>query len=192
MVKSLIGMYQDTGWLPRSEFAGQGINNMTGDPATIVIADTYLKGLTGFDIAAAYTAMKKNATTVTGNPIRQCLAIQSLGYVPENACQFSVSITQEYAYADHALAQLAQARGLTTDYNTFHARSLNYRNLFDAATGFLRPKNSNGTWYTPFDPLCCAAGGGKYKGPGFKEGHRLAVPVHGARRHLGSAPVAGR
>ena len=192
MVKSLIGMYQDTGWLPRSEFAGQGINNMTGDPATIVIADTYLKGLTGFDIATAYTAMKKNATTVTGNPIRQCLSqYQSLGYVPEDACQFGVSITQEYAYADHALAQLAQARGLTTDYNTFHARSLSYKNMFDSATGFLRPKNSSGTWYTPFDPLCCAVGGGKYEGPGFKEGtawqYLFMVPgdISGLRTLLG-------
>jgi putative alpha-1,2-mannosidase len=32
-------------------------------------------------------------------------------------------------------------------------RSRNWRNLFDPSTGFIRPKNRDGSWMTPFDPL---------------------------------------
>lgn len=32
-------------------------------------------------------------------------------------------------------------------------RSSNWRNLFDTSTGFIRLRNSDGTWRTPFDPL---------------------------------------
>ena len=32
-------------------------------------------------------------------------------------------------------------------------RSRNWRNLYDPSTGFIRPKNADGTWMTPFDPL---------------------------------------
>jgi putative alpha-1,2-mannosidase len=32
-------------------------------------------------------------------------------------------------------------------------RSRNWRNLFDPSTGFIRPKNRDGSWLTPFDPL---------------------------------------
>jgi predicted alpha-1,2-mannosidase len=32
-------------------------------------------------------------------------------------------------------------------------RSGNWRNLFDPSTGFVRPKNADGSWMTPFDPL---------------------------------------
>ena len=32
-------------------------------------------------------------------------------------------------------------------------RSRNWRNLYDPSTGFIRPKNRDGSWMTPFDPL---------------------------------------
>ena len=32
-------------------------------------------------------------------------------------------------------------------------RSRNWRNLFDPSTGFIRPKNKDGSWMEPFDPL---------------------------------------
>jgi predicted alpha-1,2-mannosidase len=35
----------------------------------------------------------------------------------------------------------------------FEKRSHNWRNLFDAKVGFLRGKNSDGSWVTPFDPV---------------------------------------
>ena len=90
-----------------------------------------------------------------------------------------MSVTEEYAYADSAIAQLAVALGHRNDAAAFRARSLYYRNLYDGSTGFLRPRQASGSWLTPFDPLCCALGSGKYEGPGYIEGTAWAVFVHG-------------
>jgi hypothetical protein len=42
--------------------------------------------------------------------------------------------------------------GKPEDYRMFQTRSQFYRNLFDSETGFMRPKNGDYTWATPFDP----------------------------------------
>lgn len=171
MVRSMIAMYQESGWLPKWELAGAETRIMVGDPAAIVIADTYLKGIRNFDVATAYAAMKKSAVTTTGNPLRLCLdRYLKLRYLPHDGCKGSVSVTQEYAYADYAVAKLAKALGQAKDAAAFGARALYHRNLYDAGTGFLRPRKADGTWLTPFDPLCCNLGNGKYEGPGYIEG----------------------
>ncbi|MGW0229847.1 glycoside hydrolase domain-containing protein [Actinopolymorpha singaporensis] len=41
----------------------------------------------------------------------------------------------------------------TDAYTYLRERSSNWRNLFDAATGFIRPKNADGTFLADFDPL---------------------------------------
>lgn len=171
MVRSMVVMAKESGWLPKWEMAGRETRIMVGDPAAIVIADTYLKGIRNFDVAAAYAAMKKSATQTAGNPLRPCVdRYLTLRYLPHDGCKGSVSVTEEYAYADHAIAKLAQARGKTADAATFSARALHHRNLYDAGTGFLRPRNADGTWLAPFDPLCCTLANGKYDGPGYIEG----------------------
>jgi predicted alpha-1,2-mannosidase len=60
--------------------------------------------------------------------------------------------TLEYAYDDWCLAQLAKALGRDVDHRLFIGRAGNYRNLFDPSTGFMRPRNSDGSWLEPFDP----------------------------------------
>jgi predicted alpha-1,2-mannosidase len=61
--------------------------------------------------------------------------------------------TVEYAYQDWCLAQLALELGNKEDYRLFLGRSRNYRNLYDDASGFMRPRNQDGSWLEPFDPL---------------------------------------
>lgn len=173
MVRSMIAMAEASGWLPKWELAGRETGIMVGDPAGIVIADTYLKGIRGFEVAAAYAAMRKSATVTSGNPLRPCLDLYvRLGYVPRDACskKGSVSLTQEYAYADSALARLAEALGRSEDRALFKNRSLGYRKLYLGSSGFVRPRNADGTWPASFDPLCCALGNGKYEGSGYIEG----------------------
>ncbi|MBR2300577.1 MAG: GH92 family glycosyl hydrolase, partial [Bacteroidaceae bacterium] len=63
MLRSMVGMYKEWGWLPRWELFGRETYTMDGDPAAIVIADSYIKGLRDFDIDAAYEGMIKSATT---------------------------------------------------------------------------------------------------------------------------------
>lgn len=63
MLRSLVGMYRESGWLPRWELFGRETYTMEGDPAAIVIADSWIKGLRDFDIETAFEAMIKSATT---------------------------------------------------------------------------------------------------------------------------------
>ncbi len=62
------------------------------------------------------------------------------------------SNTYEYAYDDWCVAQLALALGRQDLTKTFLQRAQSWRNQFDAATGYARPRLANGDWVTPFDP----------------------------------------
>lgn len=78
--------------------------------------------------------------------------VQPLGYVPADKENESVSKTLEYAIDDWSIAQMAKAIGKKDDYELFMKRAANYRNLFDTSTGFMRGRNFDGSWVTPFNP----------------------------------------
>lgn len=177
MVKTMIEQSMERGFLPKWELAGYETYVMVGDPATIVIVDTYLKGITSFDITIAYHAISRSARGLW-NPLRPGLkAFLEYGYIPldekEEWVWGPVSTTLEYCYADWAIAQLAKVLGKNEDAHEFYKRSMSYKNLFDSTTGFLRPKMKDGSWYSPFDPYLGEGdkswpGSG---GPGYCEGN---------------------
>ena len=78
----------------------------------------------------------------------------------------------EYSYDFWCLAQLAKDLDKTTDYEKYIPLSGVYRNFYDPVSGFLRAKNRNGSWVTPFNPLatCCDQNWPDNGGPGFVEG----------------------
>lgn len=163
MVQSLLNMYKENHWLPKWELAGNDAYVMVGDPAAVMLTETYMYGIHNFDLKLAYQAMKHNATDTADNPIRRYLK-QYLNkhFVPANV-RGSVSMTLEYAISDYAIAATAKLLGYDKDFELFKKRSQNYLNLFDPKTGFLRPKNADGSWLEPFTP-------DKFKGTGFIEG----------------------
>ena len=179
MVKTMVEMYKEGGWLPKWELCGYETGVMVGDPAVPVIADTYLKGVTNFDIQTAYEGMKKGATQESRNPLRPGLkAYLKFGYIPFDDALGdwvwgSVSTGLEYLYADWCIAQLAGKLGKQGDYEEFLRRSKFYKNYYDPKTGFLRPKNKDGSWLEPFDPAsqCCDKNWGGSGGPGYVEGN---------------------
>jgi predicted alpha-1,2-mannosidase len=63
-----------------------------------------------------------------------------------------VATTLEYSWDDYALALFAQKLGHDDDYKLFLARAHSYTNMFDASTGFMRGRNADGSWISPFDP----------------------------------------
>ncbi|RVU40221.1 glycoside hydrolase family 92 protein [Rheinheimera riviphila] len=156
MVQTMVAMSQEQGWLPKWELVGIETKVMVGDPASVVIADTYLRGIRDFDVQTAYQAMKKAALTATNNPLRPENAdYLQLGYVPvddEGPYDGSVSTSLEYYLADAAIGRLAAALGHAEDAKLFQQKSLNYQKLFDTSTGMLRPKKRNGDWHSPFNP----------------------------------------
>ncbi|MDF1546394.1 MAG: GH92 family glycosyl hydrolase [Bacteroidales bacterium] len=171
MVNSMVDMYKESGWLPKWELNGKETYTMNGDPAFPVITDTYLRGLTDFDINTAYEAMIKSATTPEKeNKIRSTNDFYlKNGYVPlTEKYDNSVSVALEYYIADWNLGQLAKALNKNSDYQIFNNQSLNYMKYFDKKEfKMIRPKLSDGTFLSPFNPM---QGKNFEPAPGFHEG----------------------
>ena len=165
MMQGLVNTYKEGGWLP--EWASPGYRDvMIGSNSANIIADAYINGVRGFDVNALYDAMIKNATTDKGRPTDKKGNVISavgregvdwynkLGYVPydvginENAAR-----TLEYATADFSISQLAKALGKTKDAAFYAQHAQNYRKLYDPASGWMRGRNRDGSWETPFNPF---------------------------------------
>jgi len=157
MVRSMVDMYKESGWLPKWELNSSETYTMNGDPSFPVIVDTYRRGLTDFDVETAYEAMLKSATTKEkDNKIRTINDFYlANAYVPFMAdYDNSVSIALELYLADWNLAQLAKDLGHMDDYKHFSKQSKGYVNYFDKKEyKMLRPKNADGTFIASFDPM---------------------------------------
>ncbi len=175
MVRSMIDISKEWGWLPKWELFGRETFTMEGDPAIPVIVDTWRKGLTDFDMDAAYKAMVKSATTAGHlNPMRpDNTPYLEKNYVPlgthqgDNSGDNSVSHALEYYVADNALAWLANQRGDKKLAEELLKRSKGYKNYYSKESGTLRPLNADGSFLTPFNPR---QGENFEPVPGFHEG----------------------
>ena len=170
MVKSMLSIYDESGWLPKWELNATETTTMVGDPAGIVIADTYLRGIQDFDIEKAYRAMIKSATQLEKNALRPGIKeYTEKGYLTTASTKSgSVSTTQEYNTSDFAIAQLAKVLGKKEDEKFYRERSISYRKLFDKEFNLLRPKDKDDLWITPFNP---ETGANFQKNLGFIEGN---------------------
>ena len=196
MLRTMVGMYEDWGWLPRWELFGRETFTMEGDPAAIVIADSWIKGLRDFDIETAYQAMLKSATTEGAkNLIRPDIdPYLKNGYIPlwyfssDLSGDNSVSHALEYCSADYAIAQLADSLGDKTRAKEFLKRSQSYRRYYCKEHGTLRPLTKEGKFLGDFDP---ATGKNFENVPGFHEAsawcYTFAVPhdLNGLTRLMG-------
>jgi predicted alpha-1,2-mannosidase len=147
-VNSMLAHYKQTGLLPVWELEGNETNTMIGYHAVPIIADAILKGFKGFSVKEAYKAMKTSAMADHFG----LKYYKELGYIPADKENQSVSKTIEYAYDDWCIAQVAKSLHKEEDYKYFMKRAGNYKNQFDKSTGFMRGKNLDGSWLTPFDP----------------------------------------
>ncbi|HZK21224.1 MAG TPA: GH92 family glycosyl hydrolase, partial [Oscillospiraceae bacterium] len=153
-LKSLLSMAEIGGTLPRWPSGGGYTGSMFGTPCDMVFAESYLKGITDFDVHKAFHYMKLTSDgTVEGADNRSAIEeYNAYGYVPADSSKTSVSRTLEYAWADGSIALLAQALGETAQAEHYKEKSLYYKNIFDEDTKYFRGKNSDGTWVTPFSP----------------------------------------
>ncbi|RFZ82985.1 glycoside hydrolase family 92 protein [Mucilaginibacter terrenus] len=123
---------------------------MSGYHSVSVLADAIVKGNAPFDADKALDAAVATARHRSYEGIGEYI---DRGYIPDEKTGVSVSNTLEYAYDDWAIAQMAKKLGKTDIYNEFIKRSENYKNVYDPAVGFMRPKLANGTFRAKFDPL---------------------------------------
>jgi predicted alpha-1,2-mannosidase len=148
-VRSLIAMGQERGTYPRWPLGTGETGGMLGDPAVIVVADSYLRGITDFDLRAAYDVALASADVDAPGGRGSMDAYLRLGYASIEDGGSAASKTLEFAYADHAVGVLAEALGETEDAARFAMRARNYQNIYDPAQGFFVGRYEDGR----FEPV---------------------------------------
>ncbi len=157
IMEGLANTYKESGWLP--EWASPGHRDcMIGSNSASLIADSYLKGIRGYDIEALYEGILKNSENegpLSSVGRKGVKFYNELGYVPydvnvnENAAR-----TLEYAYDDFTIYKLAIAlKRPQAEIDRFAKRSQNFRNIFDPETRLMRGKNKDGKFQAPFNPF---------------------------------------
>lgn len=155
--QSMLNDYQQTGIFPKwSENNGESYV-MVGDPAAAIIADYYAFGARNFDTSATLAGLLKQASTAN-NDRPGLNYLDNPGYEPHDGsygcCNFygPVATTLEYNTADFALSAFAGALGDGGNQKTYAHRAQDWRNVLNPASGFVQPRNLNGTWTGGFDP----------------------------------------
>lgn len=165
--RSAICLYKNCGWFNTDPAGIEHTGVMVAMHMISQIWSTWQSGIRDFDLETAYKGLKKMLITPPQSyegggtvGVEDLLAYMKYGYIPQGIGR--PSNTMEYAYDDWCLAQMAKYLGYDNDYVYFLKRSENWKNLFDRESGFVRPKDENGSWVFPFDP---------YHTPGFTEGN---------------------
>ena len=158
IMKGLVNTYKESGWLP--EWASPGHRDcMVGSNSACLIADAYVKGIRDFDAEILFDAIQKNAQVNDGRPVNSVGRAgvdyyNRLGYVPYNVeINENAARTLEYAFADYAVSEMAEIMGKNKEALAFADKAMSYKNLFDKETGWMRGKNENGEFQSPFNPL---------------------------------------
>jgi predicted alpha-1,2-mannosidase len=151
MMKSLVQMANDGGYIDRWPLGDGYSGGMIGESAEIVFADSWAKGVRDYDLRKAYDTFMKSAMgpTPMGAPYDGRGGIQDYvtrGYMPIEAGGASAARTLDYAYDDWALAKIADALGETASRDALLARSKNWKNVYDASSGFLGGRHADGTF----------------------------------------------
>jgi predicted alpha-1,2-mannosidase len=151
VLRSHLEMARESGYMQTS---------FHGDHAVMMYLGDWERGL-NFDWAATYEYLRKNAMDPAG-PRRNLAEYLDKGWVhdivveqpspPYAGGNAGVAKTLEYSWDDYALALYAKKLGKEDDYKMFLARAHNYTNVFDSSIGFMRGRNEDGSWISPFDP----------------------------------------
>ncbi len=152
ILRTNLEMARESGWMHTGFF---------GDHAVLMYLGDWERGLP-FDYASVYKFLRKNATDPAG-PRGDLAEYLKNGWVHDDFVEHpsppywrghaGVDKTLEYSWDDHALALFAKKLGQEDDYKMFLARARNYTNVFDRSTGFMRGRNPDGSWISPFDPF---------------------------------------
>ena len=175
-VTSLVEQGEVQGFLPIWGLWGKETFTMIANHGVSVIAEAYRKGFRGFDAERAFN-MVKRTQTVSHPHKSNWENYMKHGYFPTDLTEVeSVSSTLESVYDDYAAADMAKRMGKEEDAAYFSKRADFYKNLFDTQTQFMRPRNANGSWKSPFDPSEVAHA--ESKGGDYTEGNAWQYTWH--------------
>jgi predicted alpha-1,2-mannosidase len=159
LIRSLIDIYRHTGYMPDARSGNDNGRTQGGSNANVVIADAYVKGLTGIDYQTAFAAMIHDAEVPPADPQKEGRGglkdYNEKGYITL-ADERSGSRTAEYSYDDFAISEVACGLGKKKEAALYASRTHNFENLWDkdmtaeGFKGFLRPRKADGTWADPY------------------------------------------
>lgn len=164
------GQMEHNWWPTFPEITGDS-RRMNSNHGVASVIDAYQKGLRGFDLEKAYVAckgaiMEKTLAPWSGKPAgRLDQFYKDHGYIPAlkdgeketipEVHSFEkrqpVAVTLGTSYDEWCLSQIAKVLNKTDDYKYFLKCSYNYRNVYNAKTGFFHPKDSDGKFIERFD-----------------------------------------
>ena len=182
MVRSMIAHCSQSAHHMLPVWSHMGNENwcMSGYHAVSVLSDAVATG-NYTDMAAALEAMKSTSTVPYYEGVAEYM---SLGYVPLERSATAASTTLEYSYDDWAIYRTALAAGDSEAAELYRNRALNYRNIFDRAAGFARPRYADGRFKEEFDPL-------QTYGEGFIEGNSWNFSFHAPHDVCGLIDLMG-
>jgi predicted alpha-1,2-mannosidase len=159
LIRSLIDIYRHTGYMPDARSGNDNGRTQGGSNANVVVADAYVKGLKGIDYETAFAAMVHDAEVPLTDAQKEGRGglkdYNERGYVTL-ADERSGSRTAEYSYDDFAMSEVACGLGKEKEAALYASRAHNFENLWDkdmtveSFKGFLRPRNPDGTWASPY------------------------------------------
>lgn len=172
--RTLLAIDAQGGWLPRWGYANFETNVMTGDPVTPFLVDLWRFGALAGREAEAWAALRRNAFGMPPLNSRAAGRSGNARYLRDGFVAYDRafpskgmdvdphhggSATLEYALADCALSQMADGLGHADDAAALRERGRNWHKVWDPQvrdaetgfSGFPRPRDENGAWYTPAD-----------------------------------------
>jgi predicted alpha-1,2-mannosidase len=169
-LNSYLRMYEQSGAMPTFPGPLGDDHAMNSNHYVTLFQDAYAKGLRGFDLEKAYAGARKTIMETTHIPWKKAPATeldkfyQEHGFFPAlrpnepeiiqkvtGERRQAVAVTLGASFDDWCLSLMAKELGKADDSEYFSKRALNYRNLFNAKTGFFHPKDANGNFIEPFD-----------------------------------------
>ena len=174
IVNSLVTMavQGDSLWMPTFPESTGDSRRMNSNHGTAVVADALCKGITAFDVDAAYRACiggiyyKSLAPWSGTNPGGWLNRFYiKHGYIPSlrpgekewlpdvnpGERRQPIAVTLGTAYDEWCLSRIAAYLGLDGDRLKYERRALNYRNVYNPETRFFHPKASSGRFIHPLD-----------------------------------------
>ena len=152
-INSMLWHFDQNGHLPVWTLWGKDNQCMIGVHSVPMIVDAYLKGFKGVDWEKAWRCVAKTLTENRGRYKARYELIEKYGYYPCDVVKDeSVSRLLEDCYDQACAARFAKSLGKEREAKFFRDRSLNWTNVFDKTTGFMRGRDSKGAWRKDFDP----------------------------------------
>ncbi|KAI6085760.1 glycoside hydrolase family 92 protein [Hypoxylon rubiginosum] len=161
MMRSLLQIFDWTGRLPMWANMVE-TNIMIATNADAVLANAISRGFRSFDLAKAWTAVRKDAYEPPHNDTgllyydrepdtsyearAGLTAYMDHGWVDNDRWAESGSRTLDYAFDDAACAVVARAVGEVDEAAALEERAKNYAAIWNADTQFMCARNENGTW----------------------------------------------